>query len=384
MQIKIILSAQYIMCFGVMGIMLPYFNLYCYHIHLSGFEIGIIGASRSLLMILFGLFWGILADHFQNRRFLYILCQFANAFACVFLLQTNTFIGILLVTITASIFYSPLISFMEAFTMDFIGNDKNAYGSIRLWGSILFIIMVLFTGMLLDHFSYQIIIHMIVVGFFIQAGVSIIIPKTPEKTCHKTKISLAVFKQPNVVIYLVSAFTMLLAHGTYYAFSSIHLEQMGATSNEIAIYWALGSIAEIFVMLNSRKIFNRFSVESVLIFSFAIAAIRWLLMFYTTSVVFAIITQVFHAVTYGAFHIAGILYMDFWMPDETKTIGQAVNTAVSYGLGMMTGSFINGYLFEWVGTYHAFLFSAIVSLVAGILLWAAQRILILPKIEIIP
>jgi PPP family 3-phenylpropionic acid transporter len=353
----------------MMGIMLPYFNLYCYHIHLSGFEIGIIGATRSLIMIVFGLMWSVLADHYQNRRFLYLICQFANACACVFLLQANTFAGILCVIIVASIFYAPLISFMEAFTMDLIGNDKNAYGSIRLWGSILFIIMVLFTGVLLDYFSYYIIIKMIAVGSFIQAIVSLTIPKTTIKTSQKKNMFLSVFKQSHVIIYLMSAFTMLLVHGTYYSFSSIHLEQMGATSNEIAMYWALGSIAEIIVMLNSRRIFNHYSVESVLVFSFGIAGIRWLFMFYTTSVLFAIMTQVLHAITYGAFHIAGILYMDRCMPDETKTIGQAVNTAVSYGLGMMTGSFINGYLFEWVGTYHAFLFSAIISFVAGVLLF---------------
>jgi PPP family 3-phenylpropionic acid transporter len=373
MQIKIVLSAQYIMCFGVMGIMLPYFNLYCYHIHLSGFEIGIIGASRSLLMILFGVFWGLLADKFQNRRFLYILCQFANACACLFLLQANTFLGILFVIVIASIFYAPLISFMEAFTMDLLGNDKNAYGSIRLWGSILFIVMVLIAGALLNHFSHHIIIKMLVAGSFIQAVVSLTIPKTSKEISHDKNISFAVFKQTHVIIYLFSAFTMLLAHGTYYAFSSIHLEQMGATSNEIAMYWALGSIAEIVVMLNARKIFKRFSVESVLVFSFVIAGIRWFLMFYTTTVSFVIMIQVFHAVTYGAFHIAGILYMDRCMPDETKTIGQALNNAFSYGLGMMTGSFINGYLFECIGTYYSFLCSALLSFVAGLLLWIAQK-----------
>jgi PPP family 3-phenylpropionic acid transporter len=375
MYTRIVLSAQYVMCFGVMGVMLPYFNLYCYHIQLSGFQIGIIGASRSLIMILFGLLWGLLADHYQNRRFIYILCQFVYAGFCIFLLQANTFPGILLVIIVASIFYSPLISFMEAFTMDLIGNDKNAYGSIRLWGSIFFILMALLSGKLLNHFSHKIIIEMIVAGAFIQAFVSLSMPKTRGKKLHEKNISLTVFMQSNVIVYLISAFTMLLAHGTYYAFSSIHLEQMGATSNEIAMYWALGSIAEIIVMMNARRIFNRFSVESVLVFSFAIAAMRWFLMFYTTSVLIAIMTQLFHAVTYGAFHIAGILYMDRCMPDETKTTGQAVNTAVSYGLGMMTGSFVNGYLFEFVGTYYAFLFSAVLSFIAGLLLWTAHKLL---------
>ena len=370
--IKTILSAQYFMCFGIMGIMLPYFNLYCYHLNLSGLEIGTIGATRALLIIVCGLGWSMLADRFQNRRFLYILCQFANAWACLFLLFTQSFSGILCVIILASFFYAPLISFMEAFTMDLIGANKNAYGSIRLWGSIQFIVMVLCVGALLNYFSYRIIIRLMVAGFFIQAFVSLFIPKTKLPKKQPPRPSFTIFKQTHVIIYLLSAFIMLLSHGTYYAFSSIHLEQLGANSNEISIYWALGSIAEILVMLNSTRIFNRFAVESVLIFSFAIATIRWLLMFCTDSVLFAIFTQVFHASTYGAFHIAGILYIDRCMPDNTKTIGQAVNNAVSYGLGMMAGAFINGYLFERIGSHHAFLFSATLAAISGLLLWIVR------------
>lgn len=358
------------MFFGIMGIALPYFNLYCYHMKLSGFEIGIIGSSRSLLIILFSLIWGILADRYQNRLFLYILCQFIGACLCTLYLIADTFISILCVTLIVSVFYAPLISFIEAFTMDLIGDNKHAYGMIRLWGSILFIVMVLVVGELLNHFSYFIIIQMIVIGYFIQAFVAITIPSSQKKKNRKTKPSLNVLKRTNVVVYLISAFLMLVSHGTYYAFSSIHLELLGANSNEIAIYWALGSIAEIFVMFNSRRIFQRFQIESVLIFSFAIAAIRWLLMFYASEVWLVILIQILHAFTYGTFHMAGILYIDRCMPESTKTLGQAVNNAVSYGLGLMTGSFINGYLFETVGSHYSFIFSFVVAVFAGVLLWS--------------
>ncbi|MBF0451306.1 MAG: MFS transporter [Candidatus Magnetomorum sp.] len=366
--LKTTLSAQYFMLFGIMGVFLPYFNLYCYHMHLSGVEIGTINACRSLLILLFSVVWGVLADRYQRRRLFYILCQFICACACSFYLIADTFISILSVTIIASIFYAPLVSFMEAFTMDLIGDSKHDYGTIRLWGSIQFIVMVLLVGELLNHFSYGIIIDIIVVGGGIQALVSFSIPKSKKPKSKKTVPSLQIFKEPQVIVYLISTFLMLVSHGTYYAFSSIHLEQLGAKTNEISIYWALGSIAEIFVMLNSRHIFNRFQVETILIFSFGMATIRWLLMFYTTSVIVALVTQVFHAATYGAYHIAGILYIDRCMPESTKTIGQAVNNAVSYGLGIMTGSFISGYLFETVGTHNSFLFSAVIAAIAGCIL----------------
>ena len=357
------------MIFGVMGVTLPYFNLYCYHMNLSGIEIGTLNATRSFLIILFSLIWGLLADRYQCRRLIYILCQFIGAVACTFFLMADTYISILFVTIIVAIFYAPLISFMEAFTMDLIGDNKHAYGTIRLWGSIQFIIMVLLVGELLNYFSYRVIIEIIVGGYLIQALVSVFIPKSTKMKNQTSKPALYVFKKPKVIVYLTSTFLMLASHGTYYAFSSIHLEQMGAGSNSISIYWALGTISEIFVMMNSRRIFNRFHVETVLIFSCAMAAIRWFVMFYTSSVSITIMSQLFHAATYGAYHVGGILYIDRCMPASTKTIGQSVNSAVSYGLGLMAGAFISGYLFEIVGTHKAFIFSSITAVSAGCLLW---------------
>jgi PPP family 3-phenylpropionic acid transporter len=66
--------------------------------------------------------------------------------------------------------------------------------------------------------------------------------------------------------------------------------------------------------------------------------------------------------------MASILYMDVLAPAGTKTIGQAVNNAVTYGLGLMVGFFISGALFEIMPTGRLFAVSALFP-VAGILLF---------------
>jgi len=78
-------------------------------------------------------------------------------------------------------------------------------------------------------------------------------------------------------------------------------------------------------------------------------------------------SQLLHAVTYGAFHMAGILYMDQLAPDSDKTLGQALNNAVTYGLGLTVGFFLSGALYEPGRSGPLFLFSAGVSLAGGVL-----------------
>jgi PPP family 3-phenylpropionic acid transporter len=67
--------------------------------------------------------------------------------------------------------------------------------------------------------------------------------------------------------------------------------------------------------------------------------------------------------------MASILYIDSLAPDRAKTLAQAVNNAVTYGLGLMTGFFISGALYEKAGSYFLFMVSGFIALSGGILFW---------------
>jgi len=167
---------------------------------------------------------------------------------------------------------------------------------------------------------------------------------------------------------------MLASHGAYYAFFSIHLANMGYSSTFIGIAWALASFAEIIVMIKSDIIFKRYSMENVIVFSFAVATLRWLILFLATSPAIILLSQTLHAVTYGSFHVASILYIDSLAPNEAKTLGQAANNAVTYGLGMTVGFLISGCLYESMGSFALFFISAFIALVGGAVFKGSQMI----------
>jgi MFS transporter, PPP family, 3-phenylpropionic acid transporter len=168
-------------------------------------------------------------------------------------------------------------------------------------------------------------------------------------------------------VFLICAFLMLASHGTYYGFFSIHLENLGFGSTFIGFTWAMAPLAEMAVMLGSNRIFKRFSLESILIFSFLLATLRWLILFHARSPHIILISQLLHAGTYGAFHIASILYIDRLAPAEAKTLGQAVNNALTYGLGMMAGFLFNGALYESLGGFALFGISGGIACLGGVL-----------------
>jgi PPP family 3-phenylpropionic acid transporter len=365
----LVIGSQYFLYFGVLGIFLPFFNLYCYHLGFSGFRIGILSAVRSVALVLFPLVWGALADRLNARRPIYILCCVCSALIWMLYLFTVDFWPMLAITIFYGIFFSPIISFLEAFTMDVLGKEKKSYGRIRVWGSVSFVVVVLVLGKVIDLYSVEMIVVLILAGSLMLSVIATQVPGI--QTAKKKRLSRGAksLLDRHVFVFLFCAFLMLVSHGAYYGFFSIHLENLGFGSTFIGLAWALATVSEILVMLRSDQIFNRFSIKAVLIFSFMVAALRWFILFFVQSAAAILLAQALHAVTYGTFHIASILYIDRLAPDKAKTMGQAVNNATSYGLGLMVGFFINGYLYEIIGSFALFMISSLIALGAGLIFW---------------
>jgi len=131
-----------------------------------------------MTLVLFPLIWGTLADRFQIRKPIYILCNVISTSTWIFFLFTVKFWPMLIITVFYGMFYAPIISFLEAVTMDVLDAEKKSYGRIRVWGSISFIIVVLVMGKIIDVYSVDIILVLVLAGSLMLAVISPQIPAT--------------------------------------------------------------------------------------------------------------------------------------------------------------------------------------------------------------
>jgi PPP family 3-phenylpropionic acid transporter len=67
--------------------------------------------------------------------------------------------------------------------------------------------------------------------------------------------------------------------------------------------------------------------------------------------------------------MSSILYMDKLTPGGLKTLGQAINNAVTYGFGIMAGFLLNGFFFEIIGAQKLFAISSALAAMGGIILF---------------
>jgi PPP family 3-phenylpropionic acid transporter len=364
---KAVISTQYFVYFGVLGVYLPFFNLYCYDLGFNGIQIGIISSLRSIVLVIFSVLWSFIADRFQKRKSIYVVCNWLSTLIWGLYFFSDSYWTLLFITGLYGLFYAPIIAFLEAFTIDILGKQKREYGSIRAWGSISFITMVVVLGYAIDLFSIRIILWVIFLNSMFQSALSMKMPSIALTRNDNFFSRAKSFLRRRVVVFLFCAFLMLVSHGMYYGFFSIHLVSLGYGSLFVGFAWALASVAEVAVMIKSKFLFKHTSYEKMLIISFVVAAVRWILVGYVHSPFAILSLQLLHAVTYGMFHMASILYIDLLSPHETKTMGQAINNATTYGLGLMVGFFLSGVLYEHFNAAAGFFTSGVVALFSCII-----------------
>jgi len=153
-------------------------------------------------------------------------------------------------------------------------------------------------------------------------------------------------------------------------FYSIHLADAGYSKFLIGVMWTLGVVVEICVMMYSPKILSRFAIHQVLLFAFASAVLRFLVIAWCTRwpMVMAA-AQCMHGITFGACHVAAISVVHRCFGERYQAQGQAFYGSICYGAGGIIGAATSGWLWSSMGAGWAFSISSVWALLAAIVYW---------------
>lgn len=364
------LSGFYFFYFAVIGAFAPYWSLYLQSLGFSALQIGVLMSLLLFTRIFSPAAWGWLADHMGKRvRVVQIAAASGLLSFCGFFLG-ESFAWVFFVMLAMSFFWSASLPLMEAITLSHLGERTDKYGRIRSWGSVGFVLAVVGIGYFLQ--SVEIIwLLWIILG--LKFGILIFSYQIPEKEIINYTAGLHTVRQiclrPEVMAFLIASLLMLFAHGAYYTFFSIYLVEHGYDKGFVGWLWATGVICEIGIFFIMPWLMRHFSLKHILIFSFACAILRFLLIgqgvAWPVVIVFA---QVLHAATYGAHHIAAMMVIHQFFRGRHQAKGQAIYTSIAYGLGGALGAISSGYTWDWLGAETTFFISAAAALTGMILI----------------
>lgn len=360
------LSGFYLFYFASLGALVPYWGLYLKDKGFSAAEIGQLIAILMATKIVAPNIWGWIADHSgQSMRIVRAACLFATiSFAGVFLVSGYWWLA--LVMSVFSFFWNAALPQFEATTFTHLGRDTHRYSSIRLWGSVGFILTVAGLGPVLDRHGTELLPIVLMLLFITIWFSSLLVPE--EAAAHKPlhEPILQVLRRPEVISLLVLCFLLQASHGPYYTFYSIYLEEYGYRRSLIGQLWALGVIAEIGVFLVMHRWMPRFGPRNLMLAAVVLTTLRWLLIAtFPTQLWIMILAQTLHAASFGLYHAVAIHLFHERFPGRLQGRGQALYSSISFGAGGAVGSLASGYLWDGIGPQGMYVVAAATSLLAG-------------------
>ena len=365
------LSGFYFFYFAALGALIPYWGLYLKSLGFSPVEIGELIAIIMATKIVAPNIWGWIADHSgQRMRVIRFACLLAMiAFSGVFF--GHGYWWLALVMSVFSFFWNAALPQFEATTLNHLGADTQRYSSIRLWGSIGFILMVVSLGVVFDKTGMDFLPYVLVVLF---AGIWLSSLWVPERAAGHQSLDdepiSKVLTNSSVLSLLLVCFLIQASHGPYYTFYSLYLTDYGYNETIIGQLWALGVIAEIGVFLRMHRWLPKYSARNLLLVATILTAIRWLLIaLFVDQAWIIVVAQILHAASFGVYHAVAIHLIHRLFRGKHQGRGQALYSSLSFGAGGAVGSLAAGYLWENAGAQSMYLTAALVATAATAAVW---------------
>jgi nucleoside transporter len=178
------------------------------------------------------------------------------------------------------------------------------------------------------------------------------LPDTPPKG-KKSRPSLGdilgldaavMFKDRSFVIFTISALLISIPLAFYYSFTNPFFNEMGLEN--AAGKMTLGQVSEIVFLLLMPLFFVRLGVKKMILVGMIAWAVRYVLFVYGNAdelVWMYYLGIILHGVCYDFFFVTGQIYVDNAAPKHLQASAQGLITLLTYGLGMLIGSWASGW-----------------------------------------
>jgi nucleoside transporter len=252
--------------------------------------------------------------------------------------------------------YMPTLSLVNAIAFHQMENPSKEFAPIRVLGSLGWII----AGFSIGYFAWEssqvleYTFYMTSVASALLGVYSFFLPNTPPKIKPDEKVSLksilgldalVLFKDRSYLIFFIASVLVCIPLAFYYQHANQFLNEVGMQA--AASKMIFGQISEVFFLLLLPVFLNRFGLKKVLVFGVLAWGLRYLLFAYGDAgqnVWMLLFGIILHGICYDFFFVSGQIYTDFKAGEQYKSAAQGLITLATYGVGMLIGFRLAGWL----------------------------------------
>ena len=293
---------------------------------------------------------GMIADRFFAAEKVLGVLHLAGAVLLYYvstITEPTAFFWVLLVY---ALCYNPTLALVNAIAFNQMTSPEKQFPAIRVFGTIGWIVAGLLVGyMKVEPTATPLqlaALASLALGLF-----SFALPNTPPKSLgRKVTVrdvlgldALGLMKNRSFAIFVLGSLLICVPLAFYYNFTNPFLNERGVVN--AAGKQTIGQMSEVLFMLVMPFFFRKLGIKWMLLVGMAAWAGRYLLFAFGNAqelVLMYYLGIALHGVCYDFFFVTGQIYVDRAAPKAIQASAQGFITLVTYGVGMLIGTWASG------------------------------------------
>jgi len=351
---RIQLSIMMFLQFFIWGAWYVVMGTYLFKIGFGGLNVGAAFSTVNWGAILSPFIIGVVADRFFPSEKVMAVLHITGGillWAVSGIIDPTAFFWVLLVY---AILYMPTLALVNAISFHQMDRPEKEFPRIRVLGTIGWIVAGLLIGFL-DVEDTNIPFKIAAAASVLLGTYSFFLPHTPPKGKGKDiSVSdilgldtLQLMRNRSFAIFIISSLLISIPLAFYYSFTNPFLNETGMEN--AAGKMTLGQASEIIFMLLMPFFFVRLGVKKMILLGMLAWVLRYFLFAYGNNeelVSMFYLGILLHGICYDFFFVTGQIYVDNTAPKSIQASAQGFITLVTYGVGMLIGSWASGWVVD--------------------------------------
>ncbi|MBK8563905.1 MAG: nucleoside permease [Saprospiraceae bacterium] len=319
----------------------------------TGTEIGIAYGTQSWGAIIAPFIIGLIADRFFAAQKILGVLHLVGAGLMWYISTAPGFGQFFPALLVYMICYMPTLALVNSISFRQMSNPEKEFPSIRVLGTIGWIVAGLIIGWLAweKSASLELTFKMTAIASLALGIFSFMLPNTPPPKAGQTVTfgdivgldALSMLKNSSYLTFFIASIAICIPLAFYYSFANPFLNELGVEA--AASKQSLGQVSEVLFMLIMPVLFVRWGVKRMLLVGMAAWVLRYI--FFALgdnegNFWMLLLGILLHGICYDFFFVTGQIYTDKFAGEKYKSAAQGLITLATYGLGMLIGYSISG------------------------------------------
>ncbi len=375
-----LIRLYYLTWLGGSGFLFPYIGLFYKQQGLTGTEMGLLSTVGWGVALFIAPMWGRLADNVHNPRRLIQFGLICAAGLHLLLSQQSIFLWMAVIIAINSVVSSANEPLSTSQALAITNNQKSGFGSVRVWGSIGWVLITPVCGWLLERTGLFTIFGGFAAFNLISALVlSFIITKpAPKKADAAPQLAIGklvrqIGQDRSMVGLAIALFVYWLVNYGPAQFESIYLKELHASTFVIGLVNTTSAVIEIGAMFWADRLVRKYGAGRILGVSMLIFAAAKLIVIVSPTIPAIFAMRALNGIYYSMFVVGSIAYAAEGSPAGQGSTVMALYFITLQGMTQLMAGPLGGAAYDAFGAYWLFVIAAGGGVVSWVILRLTER-----------